>query len=125
MLAPGVYDISVTDANGCIRSSSGTVDVSGDSCYTPHVFIPNIFSPNGDYNNDLYFVQGKGITNFTIRIFDRWGEKVFESTDLNEGWNGEYQGKPVEQGAYPYMVTLIFENETEVRDYNGYITIVR
>lgn len=125
MLTPGVYNISVTDANGCIRAASGTVDVSGDSCYTPHVFIPNIFSPNGDNNNDLYFVQGKGITNFTIRVFDRWGEKVFESTDQTEGWNGEYQGQPVEQGAYPYMVTLIFENETEVREYNGYITIVR
>jgi len=125
LLAPGSYNVSVSDANGCLRTASGTVDVATDSCYTPHVFIPNIFSPNGDANNDLYLVQGKGITNFTIRIYDRWGEKVFESTELTEGWNGEFNGKPVEQGAYPYAVSLIFEGETTVREYNGYITIVR
>ncbi|MPM52663.1 hypothetical protein SDC9_99423 [bioreactor metagenome] len=125
LLAPGSYDVTVSDANGCLRTASATVDVATDSCYTPHVYIPNIFSPNGDGNNDIYLVQGKGITNFTLRIYDRWGEKVFESDDVNEGWNGEFNGKPVEQGAYPYGVSLIFEGETTVREYNGYITIVR
>lgn len=125
LLAPGTYDVSVTDANGCLRIASGTVDIATDSCYTPHVYIPNIFSPNGDGNNDIYLVQGKGITSFTLHIYDRWGEKVFESDDQNEGWNGEYKGKPVEQGAYPYAVSLIFEGETTVKEYNGYITIAR
>lgn len=125
MLMPGVYSVIVSDINGCTRNMNTTVDASTDSCYVPHVYIPNIFSPNADGNNDVYLVQGKGISAITIRIYDRWGEKVFEAFDLNEGWNGEFNGKQVEQGAYPYVISLVFENETEAQIFNGYITVVR
>ncbi len=125
MLSPGLYSVMVSDFNGCVRNMSVTVDASTDSCYIPHVYIPNIFSPNADGNNDIYIVQGKGISSITIRIFDRWGEKVFETFDRSEGWNGEFKGKPVEQGVYPYVISIVFENETEAKVYNGYLTIVR
>ncbi len=125
MLLPGIYMVTVTDNNGCIRTSSGTVDASTDSCYLPHVYIPNIFSPNGDFNNDVYFVQGKGISAITISIYDRWGEKVFETNDLTTGWDGQFNGKPVEEGPYPYVISLVFENQPEPQVFNGYISVVR
>lgn len=66
------------------------------------IFIPDAFTPNGDGINDYFCVKGEGIQNFTLRIFNRWGEEVFESYNPKQQWDGTYQGKPAASGTYVY-----------------------
>lgn len=74
------------------------------------VHIPTAFSPNADNENDRFFLKGKGVVNMELRIYNRWGELVYESDDLkeimdpNRGWNGTYKGKLQEMDVYVYYV---------------------
>ena len=73
----GTYNLIVNDANGCGWTRQLDIEQSNDLCYTPHVWVPNIFSPNGDGNNDVAYVRGEGVSYLTFTIYDRWGEKDF------------------------------------------------
>ena len=70
------------------------------------VFIPNAFSPNGDGLNDLFQPNIKGIVSSDFKVFNRWGELVFQSTD-NTGWDGTYRGQQAPEGVYMYMVSVV------------------
>jgi gliding motility-associated-like protein len=77
------------------------------------LIIPNAFSPNNDGTNDVFHINGANIAEFTMAIFDRWGQKVYETkaTNLNEGWNGLYpDGKTAELGVYVYQLTVSFSD---------------
>lgn len=72
-----------------------------------HIEIPNAFSPNGDGKNDVYRVKAdktKGIVEFHAIIYNRWGQKIYEWTDINDGWDGTYNGTDVKQGTYFVLV---------------------
>jgi len=97
---------------------------------SPDVFIPNIFSPNGDKNNDQFYVRGitSAYTSVQLIIFDSWGSKLFESTgnlnDASIGWDGQYKGKPQPVGAYVYIVKLTsVSGETTTK--KGIINLIR
>jgi len=71
-------------------------------------FMPNAFTPNGDIHNNTY--RGFGsifVYSFKMEIFNRWGEKMFETHDINEGWDGTYQGAPCMDGAYLCKVQIV------------------
>ena len=70
----------------------------------PKVYMPNIFSPNGDGNNDLFYVRGTGIATLDLKIYNRWGNLVFETTDLQSGWDGRFQGGECPEGVYFYLL---------------------
>jgi gliding motility-associated-like protein len=88
------------------------------------IFIPNIFSPNNDNLNDVLYVRGEGIAQLSFVIFNRWGEKVFESNDPHQGWDGMFKGKQAETGVYVYMVSATLENGKTVKR-SGNVTLVR
>lgn len=67
-------------------------------------FIPNAFSPNGDGLNETVNIHGFCVGTFNLQIFDRWGEKVFETTDKSMGWDGSFRGKPMDTGVFVYRV---------------------
>ena len=72
-----------------------------------HIEIPNGISPNGDGRNDVLRVKAdktKGIVEFRAIVYNRWGQKIYEWTDINEGWDGTYNGKLVKQGTYFVLV---------------------
>lgn len=77
-----------------------------DTLSTSVLLMPNAFSPNGDGINDVYKAKSghQGITDFHAYIYNRWGQKLFEWTDVNGGWDGTYKGKPVKQGVYFVLV---------------------
>lgn len=90
----------------------------------PAVFVPNVFSPNGDGNNDVLHVHGKGIAEMQFIIYDRWGEKVFESTDVNTGWDGGLNGKPMNSAVFVYILKGTFVSG-DTFSKKGNITLLR
>ena len=69
------------------------------------LYLPDAFTPNGDGLNDLYIPYAKGIVSMEYRIFNRWGQLLFEG-DANRGWDGTYQGRTVPEGVYVVMATV-------------------
>ena len=87
-------------------------------------FIPNVFSPNGDGLNDGINVHGICIASYNLQIFDRWGEKVFETTSKTESWDGSYKGKPMDTGVFVYKVVgTTIENKSFTM--KGNVTLLR
>ena len=70
------------------------------------IWVPSAFSPNGDSNNDFFFVRGNNIKEFNISLYDRWGNKVYESSNLAEGWNGEFQNRVINSGILVYVLNF-------------------
>jgi gliding motility-associated-like protein len=87
--------------------------------------VANAFSPNGDGQNDIIYVKGYGITELEFRIYNRWGELVFESDDINFGWDGTYKGTNQEMEVYVYTLKAKFKNGTESGLRKGNITLLR
>ena len=116
------YYLTNSDNYGCQAYDSVTVFV--EEAY--FAGIPNIFSPNGDNNNDILWVRGNAISGegFVMRIWDRYGKMVFESYNQNDGWNGTFEGEPAPQGVYLYEVRMQFLNGT-VEQLTGNVTLVR
>ena len=104
------YELMVTDGNGCSNTAEITLRVFTE-CITPYIFVPNAFSPNGDLLNDELFVRGNLIDELNFAIYNRWGEKVFETQDQSVSWDGTYKGKPLSPDVYAYYL--------EVRCFNG------
>jgi gliding motility-associated-like protein len=69
------------------------------------LYIPNTFTPNGDGMNDSFGVAGEAIQEFNIQVYNRWGQKVFESADANGRWDGSYQGQKAPEGSYVYKLS--------------------
>ncbi len=119
------YYLTVTDSLGCTAVDMVIVTVDK----TMVIFIPNIFSPNGDGENDFFYIQGLGVAELKMLIFDRWGEKVFENTgftadDQNAGWDGTYKGKLMNPAVFMYIVTGTFIDGSEI-DKKGDLTLVK
>lgn len=93
--------IAVKNGNSAITSMSNETEVTP----TMYIYVPNSFTPNGDGLNDQFFVQGEAIQTFKMQVFNRWGDLVFESNDVNNGWDGKFNGNLVPQGAYVYKLS--------------------
>lgn len=91
------------------------------------LYVPNAFTPNGDGINDVHDVQGSNIKEYLIRIFDRWGNKMFESRDIGFDWDGTFKGKDVMTGTYVYYVKAISNSPcgSEEKFLKGSITVIR
>lgn len=121
-LSTTTYILIITDANGC--TDADTVIVTVDiNC--GEVFVPNAFSPNAEFEeNQMECVYGNCIQTIEFAIFDRWGEKVFETTNPKECWNGKYKGKECNTGAFVYYMKATLYNGTEVKK-QGNINLFR
>lgn len=88
------------------------------------VYVPTAFSPNGDHHNDIEYVYGNCISGLDFIIYDRWGNKVFESTTVKYGWDGTYKGQAMNTGAFAYYLTAVMPDGTVVKK-KGSIALVR
>ncbi|MEY4126763.1 MAG: hypothetical protein RL737_952 [Bacteroidota bacterium] len=100
-----VFTLYVSDGV-CTVSDTTEVKVYEIICDGPYVYVPNAFSPNNDGNNDVLYVRGLFVEKMIFRVFDRWGELVFESTDVNFGWDGIYQGRKLDPDVYDYYLQV-------------------
>jgi gliding motility-associated-like protein len=96
----------VTGYNSPYCSRQDTITVSIDNV-CDDFFVPNVFSPNGDGLNESVNVHGFCISSYNLQIFNRWGEKVFETTDKTVGWDGTFKGKPMDTSVFMYKVNGI------------------
>jgi gliding motility-associated-like protein len=114
--------LTVTDPiGGC--SGIDTITLFVDP--SKNIFVPNAFSPNGDGINDVYSVYASGpVKVFEIEIFNRWGEKVYQSNDMGSGWDGKYMGTFVMPGEYVYQVTFTFLDGQTLAN-KGSLTVLR
>lgn len=110
--------------NGCLLSDSITVVVINEDA---EVIVPNIFTPNGDGVNDNFYISSKAIKDFEILIYDRWGNKVYESFDANFKWNGYNQidGTPLPNGVFTYMLEYTAINTNKRQLLKGSVTLLR
>ncbi len=114
---------TVTARQGiCVDTASILIDVVNE-CKPPHIYIPNAFTPNGDLLNDTYKVMTDQAEEFYIAIYNRWGERVFESRDINEGWDGYYNGKKLSPDVYAYYLRIGCYGDLEYI-HKGNITIL-
>lgn len=98
------YYAYVTDTFGCYKRDSVTVNVYRTPCPDAVYFVPNAFTPNGDGKNDLLYVRGHNILSVHFIVFDRWGQRVFETNDINKGWDGTYNGAKLDPAVFAYIV---------------------
>lgn len=117
------YTVSVSDGI-CIQNSTVTVKVMEVACREPFLYVPNAFSPNGDNENDVLYVRSAITTEILFRVFDRWGELIFETTSLSNGWDGTFRGKPVDPDTYDYYLEAICTGG-EQSIIKGNITLIR
>jgi gliding motility-associated-like protein len=121
------YTIKVTDANGCINTDNITIIVV---CNDKNVFIPNTFSPNNDGVNERFYPRGTGLFRIqSMRIFNRWGEMVFQKSNLfpndaSAGWDGRFNGRLQTSDVYTYIIEIVCEN-SEILTYKGNITLIQ
>jgi len=119
------FYLRVTDQVGCIiRIDSVTIYVRLD----PIIEIPTAFTPNGDEKNEIFKLFYYDIEKLVyFRIFNRWGEKIFETTNLEEGWDGTYKGKPQEVGSYVYVAVgeSRVDEEIVMIEKKGMVALIR
>lgn len=121
---PGDYSVTVTDnSTGC--TAAVTVNVLQN--LSNNIFVPNAFTPNGDGNNDVFSIYGsiKNIGFLQVQVFNRWGEKVFESNDHHFAWDGTYKGKLQNPGVYIWQLKLAFTNGQVDELRKGSVTILK
>ena len=120
----GTYDVLryVENDFGCYDEIIHSVQV--DDIFS--VFVPTAFTPNGDGLNDIFLAKGSGISNFEMKIYDRWGELVYVSENIEFGWDGKinHSSDVMENGTYMYHIYVTDYNE-KVWVYNGELNLMK
>lgn len=123
---PGNYTVTltVTSVNGCVDESSLVMVVKDSKI----IYVPNTFTPDGDEFNNVFapvISAGYDTQNYSFTIFNRWGETVFESHDVNRGWDGTYQAKLVPAGIYTWTIRIksLYDDSYDV--FNGHLNMLR
>lgn len=115
------YCVLITDANGCTDSACLTIEVE---IPCDELFVPSAFSPNNDGHNDQVCLRGNCIQTFYFAMYNRWGEKVFETTDQSLCWDGTYKGKPENTGVFVYTLDALLSSGIKVSR-KGTISLIR
>ncbi|MFT6746155.1 MAG: gliding motility-associated-like protein [Glaciecola sp.] len=120
------YLLTVIDSlyEKCRNITSVDVEVLKFVCDDPYIYVPNAFTPNGDGENDVLYVRGKNITKLYFAIFNRWGQKVFETEQQHIGWDGLYEGMKIDPAVYDYYLKYECEGDEE-HFKKGNITLIR
>lgn len=114
------YIVSYKEQGGCRTTDTVTVFVN----FNEAVGVPSAFSPNGDGRNDVLRVLGQGITQMNFKVFNRYGQLVFESTEQSQGWDGTQNGRPLNPGNFVWVLDVRFAEGVQER-LTGDVTLVR
>jgi len=118
------YMVKVTDDNQCVGTGSVRVVVIDPSCGEPFIFFPNAFSPNNDGHNDILYLRGFNADEVLFVIYNRWGEKVYQSNSQQEGWDGTYKNEALDSDVFGYYLEVRCTNG-EIYRKRGNVTLLR
>ncbi len=112
----------VTDKNGCMDTATNCLVINP----LFNLYIPDAFSPNGDGLNDVFEVKGRYIKNYEMEIFDRWGQEIFQSNDINIGWNGKANSNSTiyQAGTYAYSI-IVTDTQNKQHTYVGSVAVMK
>lgn len=106
------------------QNSFWSEPATGTTLSTKEIFVPNVFTPNGDGKNDVLKVYGNYLASMRFSIFNQWGELIFVSTNLSTGWDGTYKNKPQPVGVYAYTLKVTRQDGTVVEK-KGAVNLIR
>ena len=121
----GNYEVCLIAFNGpdCSDTTCGYIEIRDEFV----IWVPNTFTPDADEYNNVFspVVSMIDIYNYDFFIYNRWGEIIFESHDVNIGWDGTYKERLVKEGVYTWKIRLKSIYTDEYRDYNGHVNMLR
>jgi gliding motility-associated-like protein len=112
------FTVSYTDINGCIASDIVSI------YYTPILYIPNTFTPNGDERNQGFRISASNIRSFELLLFDRWGELIYTMDDLKDYWDGSFNGYSCQDGTYVWTIKY-YDFVGKSYELNGHVNLIR
>jgi gliding motility-associated-like protein len=115
-----VHTVGAGVSVGCTAIDSVYIKVIKNS----DIYVPNAFSPNGDGHDDYLYVRSNFVKSIYFAVYDRWGEKVWETNNINTGWDGTYRGQPENNGVFGWYLDATLYNGKEVKD-KGNVTLIR
>ncbi|SFT72890.1 gliding motility-associated C-terminal domain-containing protein [Lishizhenia tianjinensis] len=121
---PDSYQVCLiaTSSLGCIDTNCILLEVKEELI----LYVPNTFTPDGNsINNEFFAVSTTEVETFHLQIFNRWGEVIFESKDINEGWDGTYKGKLCQDGVYTWKIKYKEIDKPEPNYMQGHVTLVK
>jgi len=120
---PGNYTVQLTVTNslGCTDLETLVITVFSEPSL---IIIPNVFTPNGDGNNDLFMIASERIETYRLQLFNRWGNLIVESVDPSKGWDGLINGEPASEGTYFYQLDAIGSDLKEYKE-TGFFDLLR
>ena len=125
--ATTTYCVFVTNGSGCTDSACITINVKEIPCGA--LFLPNAFTPNGDKDNEqlCIFYEGNCIKEIRLIIYNRWGEKMFETTDISQCWDGTYKGELLNTAVFVYYLKAILtgNNPMDKLEKKGNVSLIR
>lgn len=118
----GMYyvQLTVTSNYGCSATTTQPVYIAPEFL----IYVPNAFTPNGDELNDIFLPKGEGISEYTLFIFDRWGQQIFESDDIYKGWDGKKGETYLQEDVYVWKIVLR-NNQGEPRRLAGIVSLLK
>jgi gliding motility-associated-like protein len=114
------YTVTAHRADGCMGIDDINIKVYNDA----DLFVPNAFTPNGDITNDILYVRSSSAISIVFKIFNQWGQQIFESESLTRGWDGRFKGRDQPVGVYVYVLKAEMRSGKTIEK-KGSVTLVR
>jgi gliding motility-associated-like protein len=118
----GVFPVVLVVSNGWNCADTVIHPITVYEAY--NFYIPNSFSPNGDGLNDVFLPKAEGIVNYSMEIFDRWGQIIFRTNDVSVGWDGTYQQKPCSNDTYVWKINFKIRGGIS-KNLTGSVSVIR
>jgi gliding motility-associated-like protein len=118
----GNYPVTMIIENkwGCKDTITKAISIGADH----GLYIPNVFTPNGDGYNDVFQPKGFGIEKFKMEIFDRWGVRIYSAEDINQPWDGSVKGKIAKDESFVYKISVV-DNKGNKKEYTGHVSLLK
>lgn len=118
------YIVEVRDENNCAKTDTVWIYIEATPCEQSSVYVPNAFSPNADGKNDVLYVRANNVTQLYFAVYDRWGQRMFETRDIAKGWDGTFKGKQIDPAVFGWYAEGLCDGGKKF-ELKGNVTLIR